>query len=308
MSDGDNNKKNSIINDIYFDRAGFGSKKQTLKDAREKDKTITMADVDKFFRENVEQKKQIRGKNSFIAPEPFYEFQFDLFFISDLENQKFKVGAIMIDVFSRFMVVVPIKNKDEGNVASAMIEGFNKMGGKPKILYTDDEGALQNASIQEYLNKEGIQHHRTRAHANFSERAIRTFKDMLYKRVEADEKKGKTNIQWTDYIFEILLTYNNKMEHSTIKMTPKEAMKEKNELKAKQNMTNQATRTRKYPVISVGDKVRIYRKRKPGEKERTSMWKPEIEEVERIEQKNNQSLFYLKGDKRPYLRFELLKL
>ena len=263
----DNNKKNSIINDIYFDRAGFGSKKQTLKDAREKDKTITMADVDKFFRENVEQKKQIRGKNSFIAPEPFYEFQFDLFFITDLENQKFKVGAIMIDVFSRFMVVVPIKkNKDEGNVASAMIESFNKMGGKPKILYTDDEGALQNASIQEYLNKEGIQHHRTRAHANFSERAIRTFKDMLYKRVEADEKKGKTNIQWTDYIFEILLTYNNKMEHSTIKMTPKEAMKEKNELKARQNMTNQATRTRKYPNISTGDKVRIYRKRKPGEK------------------------------------------
>ena len=46
MSD---NKKNSIINDVYYDRAGFGSKKQTLKDAREKDKTITMADVDNFL-------------------------------------------------------------------------------------------------------------------------------------------------------------------------------------------------------------------------------------------------------------------
>ena len=302
------NKKNSIINDVYYDRAGFGSKKQTLKDAREKDKTITMADVDNFFRENVEQKKQIRGRNTFIAPEPFYEFQFDLFFINDLKNQKFNIGAIMIDVFSRFMVVVPIKNKNEANIASGIIEGFNKMGGKPKILYTDDEGALQKEAIQKYLNEEGIQHHRTRAHANFSERAIRTFKDMLYKRVEADEKKGKNNIQWTDYIFEILLTYNNKMEHSAIKMTPKEAMKEKNELKAKQNMTSQATRTRKYPEITTDSKVKIYRKRKAGEKERTSMWKPEIEEVERIEQKNNQSMFYLKGDARPYLRFELLKV
>ena len=308
MSDGDNNKKNSIINDIYFDRAGFGSKKQTLKDAREKDKTITMADVDKFFRENVEQKKQIRGKNSFIAPEPFYEFQFDLFFINDLENQKFRVGTIMIDVFSRFMVVVPIKGKDEANVASGMIEGFNKMGGKPKILYTDDEGAFQKEAIKKYLDEEGIQHHKTRAHANFSERAIRTFKDMLYKRVEADEKKGKTNIQWTDYIFEILLTYNNKMEHSTIKMTPKEAMKEKNELKARQNMTNQATRTRKYPNISTGDKVKIYRKRKPGEKERVGVWGKETHEIEKIEEKNNQSNFYVKGSNRPYLRFELLKL
>ena len=48
--------KQKIINDIYFDRAGFGSKANTLKDAREKDKSITMADVEKFFRENVEVK------------------------------------------------------------------------------------------------------------------------------------------------------------------------------------------------------------------------------------------------------------
>ena len=170
----------------------------------------------------MEQKKQIRGRNTFVALEPFYEFQMDLFFINDLKNQKFKVGVIMIDVFSRFMVVVPIKSKDEDNIAAGMIEALNKMGGEPQILFTDDEGALNTKSIQDYLNEKGIQHHRTRAHANHSERAIRTFKDMLYKRVEADEKKGKTNIQWTDYISEILLTYNNKMEHSAIKMTPKE--------------------------------------------------------------------------------------
>ena len=304
----ENNKKNDIINAVYFDRSGFGSKKQTLKDAREKDKSITMADIDNFFKENVEQKKQIRGKNTFIAPKPFYEFQMDLFFINDLENQKFRVGVIMIDVFSRFMQVAPIKSKDEANIASGMIETMNKMGGKPKILFTDDEGALNTTSIQDYLKEQGIQHHRTRAHANHSERAIRTFKDMLYKRVEADERKGKRNIQWNDYIFEILLTYNNKMEHSAIKMTPKEAMKEKNELKATQNMTQQATRTRKYPNISTGSKVKIYRKRKPGEKERTSVWQPETKEIERIEQKNNSSLFYVKGDSRPYMRFELLKV
>ena len=308
MSEEQDNKKNDIINKIYFDKAGFGSKKQTLKDAREKDKSITMADIDKFFNQNVEQKKQIRGRNTFIAPAPYYEFQMDLFFINDLKNQKFKVGVIMIDVFSRFMVVVPIKSKDEDNIAAGMIEALNKMGGEPQILFTDDEGALNTKSIQDYLNEKGIQHHRTRAHANHSERAIRTFKDMLYKRVEADEKKGKQNIQWTDYIFEILLTYNNKMEHSATKMTPKEAMKEKNELKSKNNMHQQAVRSRKYPTISVSDKVKIYRKRKAGEKERVSQWLPQIEEIERIEQKNNTSLFYVKGSSRPYMRFELLKV
>ena len=98
------------------------------------------------------------------------------------------------------------------------------------MIYADDESALSKDSIQTYLKEQKIQHHRTRAHANFSEKAIKTFKDMLYKRVEADEKKGKSNIQWTDYIHEILLTYNDHMIHSATKFTPKEARKPSNEL------------------------------------------------------------------------------
>ena len=49
LSEGENNNNNiSMTNNSYFDRAGFGSKKQTLKDAIEKEKTITMADIDIF--------------------------------------------------------------------------------------------------------------------------------------------------------------------------------------------------------------------------------------------------------------------
>ena len=62
------------------------------------------------------------------------------------------------------------------------------------MIYTDDEGALSKEAIQTYLREKKIELHRTRAHANFSERAIRTFKDTLYKRVEADEKEGEKTI------------------------------------------------------------------------------------------------------------------
>ena len=41
--------KQKIINDIYFDRSGCGSKATTLKDARQKDKSITMDDVNDFL-------------------------------------------------------------------------------------------------------------------------------------------------------------------------------------------------------------------------------------------------------------------
>ena len=168
----------------------------------------------------------------------------------------------MIDVFTKYMVVVPIKSRQEEDVAVGLIEGLKKMNGKPELLYTDDEIAFSGASIQKYLKENSIYHHITRGHPNFAERAIRTYKDMLYKRVESDEKNGKENIQWTDYNFEILLTYNEKMVHASIGMTPKEAVKGERNLQAKVNMSANAIRTRKYPELSVGDKVKIYRKKK----------------------------------------------
>ena len=132
---------------------------------------------------------------------------------------------LMTDIFDKLLYVVPIKSKQEGDIASGMIECLHKMGKKSQLIYTDDEGALNKEAIQQCWKDENIEHHRTRAHPNFSERAIRTFKDMLYRRVEADEKKGKQSIQWTDYILEILLTYNNQMKHSATGFTPKEARK-----------------------------------------------------------------------------------
>jgi hypothetical protein len=60
---------------------------------------------------------------------------------------------------------------------------MEKMGKKPEIIYTDDEGALHKASIQDYFKEHKITHYITRNHAWFAERFIRTFKSMLYKRI-----------------------------------------------------------------------------------------------------------------------------
>ena len=264
--------------------------------------------MNEFFKKNVEAKRKPVGQNSFVAPHSAYEYQMDLFFINDLEGQKFKVGMLMIDVFDKFMHVVAIKGKKEEDLASGMIECLHKMGKKPKIIYTDDEGALSKEAIQTYLKEQKIERHRTRAHANFSERAIRTFKDMLYKRVEADEKKGKSNIQWTDYIHEILLTYNNQMKHSTTKFTPKEAQKPSNELSVRLNIASSGKRNRIYPELDKGDEVKIFRKRKPNEKERVGNFSKDVYTIQRIERKLSQSYYYVEGQTRPYLRFELLKV
>ena len=186
--------KDKIISEIYHDQAGFGSIATTYKDAKKKDASITMQDVKEWFQENVERKKQLSGYNSFIAPHVLYEFQLDLFFISknDLQTQKFSIGLVLIDVFSRKAAVMPIMSKQPADITAGIMEGLNKLG-KPHLIYSDDEGSLNNQDLVDKDQK--IENYNTRGHPHFVERFIRTFKDMLFKRVDADKKKGKANIQ-----------------------------------------------------------------------------------------------------------------
>ena len=215
---------------------------------------------------------------------------------------------VLIDIFTRYSTVIPIKSKQPPDILAGVMEGMQKMKGKPEIIYSDEEGSLYNKTVEDYFKEEGIELYRTRGHPNFAERFIRTYKDMLYKRVEKDEKEGKDNIQWIDYNFEILITYNNKMQHSSIGMTPAEALKEKNNYKVKMKMATEATRTRKYPETNIGDEVKIYRKKAITEKERSSNWLPTKYKVERIEKKLGQTYFHLEHNTRPFLRIEILKV
>ena len=300
--------KQDIINDTYFDRGGFGSKARTRQEARKKDKSITAEDVNEFFRKNVEQKRKQTGRDSFVAPNAYYEFQIDLFFINDIPDQKFRVGMICIDVFSKYMNAVPISSKQLPDILAGVMENIKKMDGKPQLIYTDDEGSFNNQSVIDYLKDENIELHRPRGHPAFAERPIRTLKDMLYKRVEHDEKNGKQNIQWGDYLHEILLSYNNAMKHSSHGLEPIEARKKKNELNIKLKLSMNAKKNRIYPEVDVGDTVKILRKRKPNEKERVGNFTQNRYTIERVDKKLGQQYFYVEGNERAYLRRELLKV
>ena len=72
--------KQDIIKNVYYDPAGFDGIKKTFEDARKKDKTITLDDVRTFFKTNIEQKKQLKGFNAFVANEAKFEYQIDFFY------------------------------------------------------------------------------------------------------------------------------------------------------------------------------------------------------------------------------------
>ena len=136
---------------------------------------------------NVEVKRKPRGYNSFIAPHNNYTYQMDIFFISkdDIEvKQKFRAGLVMIDVLSKYSVVVPIKSKTPPDIIAGTMEALQKFGKKPKIIYTDDERGIASSDFKEYVDSEGIELYRTKI--NYSREL-----SMMRKR-ESKESNGLT--------------------------------------------------------------------------------------------------------------------
>ena len=211
----------------------------------------------------------MRGMNSFIAEKPKEEYQMDLFFFADQDlERKFTIALLMVDIFTKWTQVVQVPSKKWPDVLEGIKKLIPMMGGKPKTIYSDDEGAFNSTEIQKYLEDEGIRHLTTRGHAPVAERQIRTFKDMIYKRIENNDK------EWWEVLDAVQLTYNRKMEHSVTKMTPHEARQNNNQQPVKFNLELKRRHSRQYPEISVGDTVRVFKKKDKLDKERKSNYLP----------------------------------
>lgn len=92
---------------------------------------------------------------------------------------------------------------------------------------------------------------------------------------------------------------------------PADARKKENNIQVKMRMEERAKHERHYEPIQVGDKVRVFRKRKRvGEKEDVLKWSKNAFEVVRVEKDPVAgNLFYLAGSgDKPFLRGQILKV
>ena len=70
--------------------------------------------------------------------------------------------------------------------------------------------------------------------------------------------------------------------------------KPSNELKVKLHLNMNAKRNRVYPDLGVGDEVKIFRKRKPSEKERVGNFSQNVYTIERIDESWVKNIIMLK--------------
>ena len=92
-----------------------------------------------------------------------------------------------------------------------------------------------------------------------SQKNMRTSELMLYNRID---QGGQESPRWIDFVYQIMLEYNNQMVHSSIKMTPYADTKPRNAIDAKSNIDLQTTLTRTYPELEIGSSVNMYKQKR----------------------------------------------
>ncbi len=101
--------------------------------------------------------------------------------------------------------------------------------------------------------------------------------------------------------------YNTKNKHRLTGITPVEARKPSSEADAEIAMEMAAKRGRKFPILEVGDTVRILQKKKLGDKEFMDQSKAGKHKVESISDNFGQK-FDMLSDRKEYIRSDIVKM
>lgn len=192
-----------------------------------------------------------------------------------VHNNDFRYLLTLIDTFSKFAWVAPLKSKTSTDVAKAMEEIF-KLGRIPKNLHTDDGKEFFNKLFKKLMEKYNINHYSTYSvmKASIVERFNRTLKGMMWK-----EFSYNGSYHWIDLYKELVDRYNKKF-HRTIKMPPIN-VNSTNEKMLLDTVYNHP-KIYKIPKFHVGDFVRISKYKHIFEKGYTPNWTSEIFEIKSV--------------------------
>ena len=109
--------KQKIISDIYYDKSGYGSKGITLKDARQKDKLLLRTMLISSLKRMLRKKGKCEGRIVLLLLMPLgISTGFVSISKNDFKNQKFRIGLILTDIFSKYATVIPIASKQPPDV------------------------------------------------------------------------------------------------------------------------------------------------------------------------------------------------
>ena len=197
-------------------------------------------------------------------------------------NKGFRYLLCVIDLFSKYACVVPLKDKKGVGIVIAFQSILKRSNRKSNKIWVDQgsELSIRNYHFKKFLKDNGISMYSTfnEGKSVVAERFVRTLRNKMCKHMTAISKKVDF-----DLLDDIVDEYNNTY-HKTIKMKPvdvgDDSFAEYNEESNKKD-----------PKFKVGDHVRISKFKNVFAKGYTPNWSEEIFVVKKI--KNTVSWTYI---------------
>ena len=184
-------------------------------------------------------------------------------------NEGYRFLLVLIDAFSKYLCVQPLKSKQGPEVAKALREILENALPPPfPAKISSDRGKeFINASVMQLLGEKGIKYFNPGAgKSNFVERVNRTLKGRIFRYMTQVRSR-----RYIDKLQDFVRSYNTSY-HSAIQMTPTEADLPANESRIRRALgvyyskremgsSTKGSRNRKQrkikPKFKVGDPVRI---------------------------------------------------
>ena len=188
------------------------------------------------------------------------------------KNKDIKYLLCVIDLYSKYAFVIPLKNKKGISILNAFDKIIRQYNRKPNKIWVDQRGELYNNIFKKWLSDIDIIMYSTynEGKSVVAERFIRTLKSKLYKHMTTISK----NVYY-DVLDDVVNKYNN-TKHSTIKMKPIDVRDNNNKRVYIDEHNEKRSR------FKVGDRVRISKFENIFAKGYTPNWSKEIFIVDKI--------------------------
>ena len=166
--------------------------------------------------------KQPRLYNPYFVHRRREQVQADLIDIGLIhqQNDDVKFLLVIIDIFTKFVWVYPLKNKTARSVLVALQKWLRDVRVKPRKFMSDRGNEFVNASVQNLFRNNNIEFVEAYGtlKACIAERVNKTLQILIYKYLTEKETTRYINV-----LQKIVQTYNNRGHRTLEGMTPAEA-------------------------------------------------------------------------------------
>ena len=128
------------------------------------------------------------------------------------KNKNVKYSLCVIDVFTKYAWIKPLKYKKDKTVLNAFIKIVNESNCKPTKVWVDQGRESSNKLMQEWLDNNGILMYSTYNEGKtlIAERFIKISKAKIYKKKQTDNDSKSYVSYWNKLVDQ----YNNAYHHS----------------------------------------------------------------------------------------------